>query len=666
MNYKKIKKVNFCVIFFLGLFSFFNPVFSEEAIDSVSEKKIKNKIKIIRDSKNIDEETKISISESYNKTLSYLELIKETDKQIQFYINIQLTAIEKIQQLGLELQKRGDASNIALPDDKILLQNIKDIPIAALEQQLAAESVQYASISAKNTDLTQLISSVSKSLPVIRQELIETEKLLDKKIQDKKLIPKDLSSAKKQAVEWHTDTHIGLLRRQMEKLGKQLESQPVRLELLHVKKSLSDNYLLHSQQQLTLLKNKLKLKRDLEIKQAQALVQLEQTKAQGKHILIQFLAGKNVKLNDTNNGRLKHLSDLESEVDDIHEETKLLKIQQDNTKKKLGISRLNQVIGQVLYEQKKSLPNLKRYKDDIIKKQSIIAQLSLDQIQYQEELYKIKNKETYIAQLLSTITTDNQALIYDDLMELIKTRHSLLDKAIKIDAQYIKAEGDIEYAERLYLKVINEYRLLLDENLFWMRSASILSIKNIENIPGELGFFLNSEKWSIFFNDFIKMINSTFYTPMLIFFVIFFLFKRSAILSTLINTGLKTKNISDDKLSYTFTALFYTLLLAIPIPILFYTISWQLSLIQNASEFTYSIARGMQFIAFPLFYLQFFRFLCFTGGVAEVHFKWSNNIVTGLKDEIRRLILTFLPIIFITGLLVSRSESSINGALSRC
>jgi len=193
----------------------------------------------------------------------------------------------------------------------------------------------------------------------------------------------------------------------------------------------------------------------------------------------------------------------------------------------------------------------------------------------------------------------------------------------------------------------------------------MLSIKNIQNIPGELAFFLNPEKWSIFLNDFIKVISSTFYISALIFFVIFFLFKRSAILSTLINKGSKTKNIRNDKLSYTFTALFYTILLAIPIPILFYTISWQLSLIQNASEFTYSIARGLQFIAFPLFYLQLFRFLCFPGGIAEVHFKWSNNIVIGLRDEMRRLILTFLPIIFITGLLVSKSESSVNGALSR-
>jgi len=105
--------------------------------------------------------------------------------------------------------------------------------------------------------------------------------------------------------------------------------------------------------------------------------------------------------------------------------------------------------------------------------------------------------------------------------------------------------------------------------------------------------------------------------------------------------------------------------MAAPLPLLLLIISTQLTNLYDTSDFTQGVALSLMFVIFPLFCMQFFRTVCIKGGIAEVHFKWSTKIVEGLRHELFRLIFTFLPILFITVLLVSKGESSINGGLGR-
>ncbi|MCK5665553.1 MAG: mechanosensitive ion channel, partial [Thiotrichaceae bacterium] len=50
---------------------------------------------------------------------------------------------------------------------------------------------------------------------------------------------------------------------------------------------------------------------------------------------------------------------------------------------------------------------------------------------------------------------------------------------------------------------------------------------------------------------------------------------------------------------------------------------------------------------------------------AEIHFKWSATLISGLRCELRRLMITFLPIIFITKILIYEVETTISGGLVR-
>jgi len=408
------------------------------------------------------------------------------------------------------------------------------------------------------------------------------------------------------------------------------------------------------------------LKRALDVKNSQATLQIEKHKAEGKHPLIKSLVQKNIQLNEQIIAKVKKLSYLQSHDDEIHEASKLLQKKQLNIHRKLEITGLAMILGQVLYSEKKLLPNRRTYKQKKEERQQLIASSSFQQLQNKEELAQIAHKEDYLGHLLIAVPPDIQQQIQSDVVELIKTRYSLLEKAILINEKYIKAIGDIVYADKLYYIIVEEYRDFLDDNLFWMRSTSTLSMDDLKNLPKQLNYFLTPDTWLDFFNNLLIIISTSIYIQVYLLLICVFLLAKQAIKKRLINIGLKTKRISTDRLLHTFKAAFYTMLLAAPLPGLFLLVSWQLSaIIPDASDSTHAIALGLKFIAFPLFWLRVFNMMCLPGGIAEAHFKWSDEIVAGLRRNIIGLQLSVLPLLFLTAFFIFKNENMINAGLVR-
>jgi len=659
-DYLRLILFSFLIVFFLV-----DNVFSIELDHLVSEQKLKEKIKTIEEINDPEDQSKKKLLEHYSKTLDYLDIIKASNSKTKEYKNTILISPKKIKLLQKKFANLQTPKTDKQKDKKPLSKHDITDSLEKLEQQYASESILLTSLSAKNSNLSQAISNESNSLESIRKKMAQAKSTIEKLHEDSQLIPEDISAEEKQAIQWRLDAHIASLQSQLTMWEQLLLSQPMRLQILKLEYEISEHELSIEQEKLSQLQKKIALKRTEEIKQSQKNIQEEQLKAQGKHPVIQALAKKNTLLNQSITNKINKLTSLEPYDDEIYKAISKLQQEQKNTKKKLDIAGLNQILGQVLYEQKKALPDQKRYQKQIKKRQELIAHSGLDDIRYQEELLRIKDKKSYIKQLIIKLPKEEQQKFYDDLSNLVDTRKKLLKKAIEVDEKYLKVIGDIDFAERQYLDVVRAYSEFLDEHLFWLRSAPVLNLQNLKNIPEQISFFLQPEKWLRFLNDLIVVVKTSNYIFPILLFLSVFLYKKAHLTRLLIETGLKTKRISTDSLWHTFQAFFYTMLLAIPLPILLYLLSSQLLNLPNASEFTYAIALGIKFIVPPLFWLKTFRYLCFPEGIADIHFKWSNELIMGLRKEIWRLMITFLPLLFLTALLVSKGESSVNGGLGR-
>ncbi len=630
----------------------------------VSEKKLEDKIKAVENIKDMDEQTKTNLLEQYTKTQDYLDDIKASKQLIEKYqyaIKHSPAKIKKLKKQLLRLEKHLEKESAPENIEKSTRGRI----LADLEQKLSSESASLAAIEAKNSDLGQRLADESDSAAEIRKQLISNNHELEQLLEDKKLVSAGVGPEQKKSSQWLLDAHVAALRSKTKMLDLQLTSQPVRVQLLQLKKELSDHELKKIRNRVQFLEQQVNFKRSSEVKKTQEITREEEKKAQGKHPLIQLIAKLNTELSEAITIRSKQLGELEAGDDKVNKESKRLIEEQASTKRKLEIAGLNQILGQVLLEQKKALPDSKLYLKNLKKREALLAESSLQHLQYQEELRKLKHKKEYMAELMQDLSPEEQDIIKGDLKELLKTRRKLLEKAISIDESYLQAIGNLDFAEKKLLIIADSYSHLLDEHLFWLRNASILNLDNIKDIPRQIIFFLSPSQLLGFTNDFIYMIKNSMNMLPAGLLIIFLLIKKRRIRDLLINTGQKTRKISHDSLLHTVKAILYTFLLAAPAPVLVWLISRQLATTPDLSNFSYAVANGLNIIVTPLFSLNFFRSMCIPGGLSEVHFKWDEQLIAGLRKEMGRLMMTFLPAIFITAVLMSSNENNVNSGLGR-
>ncbi|MCW8928937.1 MAG: mechanosensitive ion channel [Gammaproteobacteria bacterium] len=656
-TYQRIILLIFCT------FLLINPAVSLD-IELVKEKTLQGKMDAAKEDKGLDEETKTNLLSLYSKTLEFLEEIKANEKKTQEYIQSRSQTPEKIEALQKKLENleknptlKGTAEELAVSIEKVSLSD--------LEQKLSTESANLAAIEANNANYTQILSSEADSAPDIRKRLIETNQILEQLIEDKKLTSSGVTSEQIKAEKWLVESHIEAIKSEIKMLDQQLLTQPMRLKLLNLTKEHSDYKLRNIRLQVRFIEQQVDLKRSSEIKKTQEITREEQAQAVGKHELIQELAQLNTQLSEDITKKTEELSILEAGDDFANKETKRLYEEQISTKKKLEIAGLNHILGQVLLEQKRALPDSSLYLKNLDNREALIARSGLQNIQYQEEIRKIKHSNEYLSELMKEIPDEVQLQIKDDLLDLVQTRKKLLKKAISIDESYIKAIAELDFAEKKLIQIATSYSQLIDEHLLWLRSAPPINLDNIKNIPEQVIFFLSPIQWLGFVNDFIHMLNSSLFILPGVLFIIFLFIKKHKLESLIVHTGQKTKRISNDRLLHTFKVIFYTLLLASPFPLLMLLVDWQFSKMTEISEFSQAMAIGMKIIILPLFCLQIFRSMCIPGGLFEIHFKWSLPVIDGLRKEMGRLMFTLLPAIFITGVLISKSGTFVNGGLGR-
>ncbi len=660
----------FSIILFLLLIS--NTIFSAPNI-LVSEEKVKEKMQAVENINEIGDGNKDSLLKLYYKTLSNLDSIKANDDQFNLYAKARKEAPAETKRLAVKLEimkqkseknKLSYKANQNKPTEEILTE-ISNDKLIDIERRLNSESANLAAVAAKKSDFEQSINSKSESSSEIRKQLVESNHKLEELRESRKIPLSSQSADLKIAAQWALDTHIEVLRTRIKMLDKQLLSQNVRLDLLKIKKEIVVLNLNNIKYRVNTLKRQVDLKRNAEMQKNQEITRTEQDASAGKHPLIQSLAKKNSQLSESIIRITKELIRLEENNDKVINQIQQLKAQKSSTQKKLDIAGLNQILGQILWKEKQGLPDSTFYKKQLRNRQKLLANRGLEHIHYQEELKQIKENDNYLQSLMNTIPVDIQTQINDDLIQLIKTRKGLLVKASSIDSKYLKVITELEFSEKKLIATANSYSLLLDEHLFWLRSASLLNIENFFDLPDQIRLLLIPSKWFVFFKDFVNMSLSSpiVLISFMLFFILLMLNKR--IHKRVIRSGRKTKKISTDRLLHTWKAIFFTLLLAAPLPIFLHFSGIELKHSPESSSFTHVVAGGILIIALPLFSLQVFRYMCLPGGLFEVHFKWSIDVINGLKKEVARLTVTFIPIIFITAMLISEGESNMNGGLGR-
>jgi potassium efflux system protein len=351
-----------------------------------------------------------------------------------------------------------------------------------------------------------------------------------------------------------------------------------------------------------------------------------------------------------------------------------------NAKRKLEVGGLSEALGRVLQQQKRALPNARDFARKESALEDVIGAAGLRQLQYAEERRDLLNPEAYVAALLSAVPEAEARGLQDELQQLTSARRDLIDKAASAQENYLRGLGEQVFLYRQLRESISTYDQFLTERLLWVRSNTPVTPAMLAKLPADVVELLAPGIW---LRTAVALRDGLLHSPLPalgLLVVIVLIGRRPWIRQRLVACGRNVGRISLDGFPPTAQAVGWTALLALAMPLLL-AISGAAILNQPVPTYegsisgmllegrmsgmgiTRSVGVALQALALPLFILSSFRALCLPGGVAQVHFRWTEATCRRLRQGIATLIATVLPAAFLAILVIQHDALEDSSAL---
>jgi potassium-dependent mechanosensitive channel len=620
---------------------------------------IKAKIAGIEDNASLDKADKSALTATYQKALSYLESARSNEAAADAFMQ----AIKQAPIDTARLEKKiVEIRAMPEPDPSLLSKET----LAELDQRLLSEKANLAAVEAKLADFEQQMEAERGRPAAARERLIELNRQQDELADAiKKLKAAGDSSPENNAKRWELEARTLALRSEMRMLDQELLSQSMRIALLTAerdKTAVSAGRLGLLVRQLEEAVNR---RRGAAAEQTLAETAVAQRESAGKHPLVQDLAKKNSDLSDTLK-RLTVLLDDASAGDDVaNKQAKQIQKEFSSTREKLEFAGITVALGHILAAQRRALPDRHELEKKINQNEAMIANTSLAKIQNEEEKKRLNNIDAFVAELTAKLPPDPAETIRDDLRGLVRQRKELLKRTVATQKAYVRALGELDFAQRRLLEEVAAYDEFLSKRLLWLRSAPPPNLERLLAIPDQLAWLLSPAHWL----DVTEVLVAQAKRSPLIglagaLFAALLVMSRP-MCRRLQALGHKVGNPVTDRFSYTLKALGLTLLLAMPWPMLLATLGRQLQSALEATEFSRLIGAGLLSIVLPYLNLRTLSVLCVSDGVAAAHFRWPEHSLKLVRHEIRLMMMLFLPAAFVAVVIIEHDAAEMGGGLGR-
>jgi potassium efflux system protein len=626
----------------------------------VSRATLEARLKEVESSTTLDEEARAGLVERINKTLANLEAIKTSKAITESYMQARKAAPEQAAAIKKQLdQKQQDDSDVSVTATA-------DSPFDVIEAELLQEKANLAAVQAKLSDLQAQLDA-SKTRPSIVQQLLVQVK------QDKEGLEAELSqqdaagniSGAGEIDRWALTVHIAALRNKISMLDQGLLSLPMRVDLLEAQRDQVARNVKRVALRVKILEQLSSDQGHMEAEQARREAATAVSESAGKHALVQELAEKNAELTReleeiAASRRTVSTSDesIDNDANRIEEYFRAAEV-------RLEIAGLSEILGAVLREQAQTFPNMRDLRKRISTVEDENAQAALRQMRHGQEYKSLRDLDDYIEASTAGLEAAEAAEIGADIRQLAIVRKQLLDKALDLDRSYARSLEELATSYRRLMKTALEYDAFLAENLLWIRSAPMPNLETLKVIPGQLAMLFSPLRWQ----EVVRALPAGFAASpfaLILLLVLGILLLRAQRFQVLLKADvMHVGRPSHDRFSYTLQALWMTLLLAAPWPLLLWTLGWALGAVPDEPQFPSLVSIALLTVAPAFFYVKIFKKLCLPGGVATNHFRWPDPLPQRLCRLFSFLMITFLPAMFIAVMVIFDEQKVIHDGLER-
>lgn len=643
------------------------PVSPLQGETVVTPEEIQAVIRELEAKKDIDEGVRTKAIELRRQALRYLESAHSYEAAAVAFAQARESAPGEAEAVRQKLERppavQETAEKLGIGDK---------MPLTEIEQRLVKEQADLAALEAKLADLERQLQDAKERPALARQRLTQVKQSQEEIASQLKALPPPnepplVAEARRLALQMQRKAQSA----EIDMLDQELLSQAARLALFEVQRDLTAHSVANVGARVALLQGIINQRRLAQAEQAKAEAVEAERRALGKHPTIGQLAERNAALTTELAelaAGLERVSGSRAVVD-----ARAKQIEQDfqSARQRLEVAGLTEGLGRILISQRRKLPDARQYQRELQAIRKQIADAGLIQVRLDEERRSLADRDAAVDSLLAGLppeasTPEELGEIRRELAKLVKDRRGLLDQANASVAAYLRALGDLDFAERQLLARVQAYREFLDEHLLWTPNASVVDASTAKALVGALGWFLSPRGWYQAIRVLLAQLAGASSAIALGLFAVVLLFWGSRRLKqTLHRIGDRVGKLSTDSILLTLQALLVTALLAAPGPLLLATLGWLLRRALEAPVFVVAVGQGLLITAPVLLNIEVFRRLCATDGVAQIHFRWREGTLKLLRRKLNILLAVGIPAVFVTAVAAQNTDVAIQSSLAR-
>ncbi|MBV1907178.1 MAG: mechanosensitive ion channel [Pseudomonadales bacterium] len=287
--------------------------------------------------------------------------------------------------------------------------------------------------------------------------------------------------------------------------------------------------------------------------------------------------------------------------------------------------------------------------------QSRLAQFQLDELRYHTSQSGENFTQNNAADDSAIITLENTPAI----RKLLEKQALIMDKLSSAYANYIEDLNRITAQSRALITQSNLYANLLDRHLMWMPSTKPIGFDMLASFQPSIDLLALPVSWSDIIGKAIDNAASRPFAALLVCIIVSLLLGyRKRLILALSAMKERVGKINRDKLSLTIRALLFTLMLALPGPLVVFSLA---GLLERQSNFAVVFIYGAIVYLILEILLQSLR----ENGLFHLHFKSYITRVDILKRKLFSLMILFIPMFMLNSFIEVHDDAAVRDSIGR-
>jgi potassium efflux system protein len=624
---------------------------------------VEQRIEALGKATDLPEAERTRLSGELNSVLEDLADTQRFESAAAEYTAAIEQAPRKAEAIRAELARAADA---AAPP---ALDLPKDADLATVESRIAAEQAEIAAIDARITKLSEALAAEDQAPARSRERLATIDAELAE-LEQAPGTPDVVSDQARQIRDWARRATRALLRAEQHMLEQQLLSTDARRRLMEAQRDSERLALERAKARRAALEARADTLRKAAAAAVKETVAAERSAAADAHPVVQAQVERNAELGAAIGDTTAAQTRLNEQRTELEQRTTRIDEDFANARQRLEAAGLNRAQGQVLIDQRASLPDVRRLLRQASERADRIAESTLSSIRWREELRQLEDLDTWLDETLAGLPSDAPTgaamdKIRNELRAQAKTRRDLLETALRTEDSYRRALGEVDFAAQKLRETVRRYDRYLSERLLWVRSIGPLAEQSFAALPAALFWLAAPGNWAAVGGTLAAEAGRSAELWIGLVVVALLLWRGAGLKRAIRASAEPLRRISTDRFRYTLAALGLTLLAAAPWSLLALTLGYVLSDSLTADAFAKSVGDALISIVPSLYFLLAFRMLCMRGGVADRHFRWHSDTLVLLRRSINSALALLLPIGFVAALVHSHHNPEFTGTLGR-